>query len=255
MVHVWDAMTEALLDTYETEDAVTAVAITERRVYAGLRNGKVQAWERKGGGAGGGRVHGQGYGHGHVYNAGYGGYGGRGGGFIASASSSSGGGGGGGFGSSPLYELGGRDHGHAGAVYSVAVGEGDVDGNGETVPLVATASVDRTARVWCGDTGRLLTTVEADEEGVMSVALASSSADASGGAGAAGSRARPLLVTGGLDGHVRVWDCRTGAGVMAWKAHGDWIRSLATYGDRVATAGRGRRSTSVLIVYSRHTCN
>jgi WD40 repeat protein len=92
---------------------------------------------------------------------------------------------------------------------------------------VATASVDRTARVWCADTGALLSTVEADEEGVMAVALTGCGPEA-------------LLLTGGLDGHVRVWDCHTGAGVVAWRAHGDWIRSLAVSarGDRVVTAGR-----------------
>jgi hypothetical protein len=90
--------------------------------------------------------------------------------------------------------------------------------------------------------------VEADEEGVMCVALATASDNTNtnhpGGAGAAaagGRGARPLLVTGGLDGHVRVWDCSSGAGVMAWKAHGDWIRSLAMHDDRVATAGRDGR--------------
>jgi WD40 repeat protein len=38
------------------------------------------------------------------------------------------------------------------------------------------------------------------------------------------------LFTGGMDGHVRVWDCYTGAGTVAWRAHGDWCRSLAIHG-------------------------
>ena len=41
VVHVWDAVTEALVDAYETDDAVTAVALTDRRLYAGQRNGGV----------------------------------------------------------------------------------------------------------------------------------------------------------------------------------------------------------------------
>jgi hypothetical protein len=140
---------------------------TDRRLYVGQRNGKVEVWDRRGGrgggggGGGGGGIHGQGYGHGHGLNphginpayALYGGGGGgvSGGGGGSSGSSSSG---------SPLFELGGQDHSHAGAVYSIAVGDGGDGGVDEgAVPLVATASVDRTARVWCGDTGRLVSAV------------------------------------------------------------------------------------------------
>ena len=202
-VRVWDAVTEACVDAIETSDAVTAVAMSDTRVYAGLRNGRVEVWDRRGG-KGPGGIAGQGYGYGHG----------------VSAACSSG---------TPLHELGRNEHGngsHDGAVYSVTLGGGGL-------PLVATGSVDGCAKVWCGETGKLLTRIVADEEGIMSTALSPPSESQGGGSG------RPaVLITGGLDGHVRCFDCHSGRPIVSWKAHDDWIRSLASSGDRVATAGR-----------------
>jgi hypothetical protein len=51
----------------------------------------------------------------------------------------------------PLFELGGRDHGHGVAVYSIALAEVEnINAENGVSPLVATGSVDRTARVWRG---------------------------------------------------------------------------------------------------------
>ncbi|HCA97349.1 MAG TPA: hypothetical protein DEP38_22900 [Cyanobacteria bacterium UBA9226] len=35
-----------------------------------------------------------------------------------------------------------------------------------------------------------------------------------------------LLVTGGMDGKIRLWEVADGKQIMAWQGHGDWIRSV-----------------------------
>jgi hypothetical protein len=52
-----------------------------------------------------------------------------------------------------------------------------------------------------------------------------------------------LLATGGMDGQIRLWDVADGTQILAWQAHGDWIRCVAFSADGKLIASCGNDHT------------
>ncbi len=105
---------------------------------------------------------------------------------------------------------GGSLAGHRSSIYSVAVG-GDKD-----KPVVVTASVDRSVRMWSAESHKALgKPIYAHGDWVYAVATA----EVNG---------RPLAVTGSRDGSVRVWDVekRKAVGGGLW-GHGNSVYTVA----------------------------
>ncbi len=114
----------------------------------------------------------------------------------------------------PVPALGKQDGsslaGHRSSIYSVAVG-GDKD-----KPVVVTASVDRSVRMWNAESHKALgKPIYAHGDWVYAVATA----EVNG---------RPLAVTGSRDGSVRVWDVekRKAVGGGLW-GHGNSVYTVA----------------------------
>src|SRR5262245_22403157 len=107
--------------------------------------------------------------------------------------------------------------GHTDAINAMAISP-----DGKTL---ATASKDRTGRIWDSATGTLLHELRGHAASVDSVAF-----DADGA----------RVVTAGKDG-ARVWDAATGKTLRELRGHTDEITRVAwsPRGDRIVTAGRG----------------
>ena len=86
--------------------------------------------------------------------------------------------------------------------------------------LLATGSLDGTARIWDPDTGQTLTTLTGHTNPVWSVAWA---ADRDG---------RLLLATGSADGTARIWDPDTGQTLTTLTGHTSSVWSVAWAADR-----------------------
>ena len=80
--------------------------------------------------------------------------------------------------------------------------------------LIATASEDRTVRVWEAESGRLLHTLEGHTDSVRSVAYSGD-----------GRR----LASGSDDHTVRVWEAESGRLLHTLEGHTDWVRSCLLY--------------------------
>jgi len=52
-----------------------------------------------------------------------------------------------------------------------------------------------------------------------------------------------LLATGGMDGQIRLWNVTDGTQILAWQAHGDWIRCVAFSQDGKLIASCGNDHT------------
>lgn len=106
--------------------------------------------------------------------------------------------------------------GHAMRVMDVAA-----SGDGK---LLATASKDRTARIWDVPGAKLLRTLPAQQSELHAVAL---------------TRDSQTVATGGQDGSVTLWDPRTGEERRRWQANPRAVKSLAFSPDGrlLATAG------------------
>lgn len=89
--------------------------------------------------------------------------------------------------------------------------------------LIATASFDRTAKIWAADTGKLLHTLEGHNGGVSSVAFAPDG---------------KLIVTASFDGTAKIWNAETGKEVFTLTAPEQYINSasFSPDGNRVVTA-------------------
>lgn len=105
---------------------------------------------------------------------------------------------------------------HNGAIYSIAFApEGD---------WVATASWDRTVKVWESGSGNLIHTIAA-EEGVSSVTF---------------SCCGKILATAGQDGSVKVWNAETGMLLQTFRRHQGWVQAakFMPQGTVLVTGGR-----------------
>lgn len=94
-------------------------------------------------------------------------------------------------------------------------------------PLVASASVDGTLRLW--DVATQTERARCEHGDAVSCAAVSPSAsgNAAAAADAASSGAPPLVATGCLDGCVRLWDARSGELARVFKGHRGGIQALA----------------------------
>ena len=96
-------------------------------------------------------------------------------------------------------------------------------------PLVASASVDGTLRLWDVSTGT--ERVKCEHGDAVSCAAvspsASGNADASSSSAAAAASGAPLIATGCLDGCVRLWDARSGELARVFKGHRGGVQAVA----------------------------
>jgi WD40 repeat protein len=97
--------------------------------------------------------------------------------------------------------------GHSGAVWAVAFSPHSA--------LIASASGDRTARVWRADTGECVQTLEGHSGAVLSVAFSHDSDDSA------------LIASASDDRTVRVWRADTGECVQTLEGHSDGVTSVA----------------------------
>ena len=88
---------------------------------------------------------------------------------------------------------------------------------------IASASNDKTAKVWDLATGRLLRTLEGHSDWVTGVAIAPN---------------EHRVVSASHDGTLKVWDVRTGQLIRTLEGHSGWVQGVAVRPD-------GRRAVSV----------
>ena len=97
--------------------------------------------------------------------------------------------------------------------------------------LLATGSIDKTARLWDVHTGRALRVLQGHGDWAMSVAF---SPDGS------------LLATGSNDITARLWDPHTGSALRVLQGHGDRVRSVAFSPDGTLLATGSNDNTTRL---------
>jgi len=112
---------------------------------------------------------------------------------------------------------------HRGLVYSIAFSP--------DAKQLASASYDKTIKVWDMDTGRDIRTVTGHKGWVKSVVFTSD-----------GDR----LVSGGADCTVRVWDSESGALLQTLEGHTDWVNSVAITRDEKYIASASGDGTVII---------
>ncbi|KAL5388801.1 hypothetical protein DPSP01_002906 [Paraphaeosphaeria sporulosa] len=105
--------------------------------------------------------------------------------------------------------------GHGDVVWSVAFSHDSA--------RLASASGDKTVKIWDASSGACLQTLEGHGDGVRSVAFSHDSA---------------RLASASFDETVKIWDASSGACLQTLEGHGDWVQSVAFSHDsaRLASA-------------------
>lgn len=120
--------------------------------------------------------------------------------------------------------------GHSDAIWSVAFSPDS--------SWIASASRDRTVKIWDTSNARLLRTLEGHSKSVTSVAFSRNSA---------------LLASGSMDHTVKIWDTRDYRLIRTLEDHGEDVISVIFSPDseRLASASRGR---TVMVWDTSNTC-
>jgi WD40 repeat protein len=113
--------------------------------------------------------------------------------------------------------------GHNGAAFSVSFSH---NGN-----LVATASVDKTIKLWDRNTGQLITTFIGHVGGVLSAAFSPDDR---------------ILASGGEDRVIRIWDIKLGEQRAELKGHEDSVSSVAFSPDGTVLATASKDKSVIL---------
>lgn len=114
-----------------------------------------------------------------------------------------------------------RFYGHAAGVNAVAFLPAPTDGSR---PRVVTVSDDGTARIWDGNTGKVLHVLEGHAKKVVAVAVSPDG---------------KTIATGSWDRSVRLWDAETGAAMQVFTGHSNSVNDVIFTADGTAVVSAG----------------